>query len=60
MEQMRGGFGGLRIFAYDVILVVALSEGFSLERFAAKCDGAGMRTSKSTSEVVILSWKKMK
>ena len=58
-------FGGLRIasllFADDVVLMApsGCDLQHSLDRFAAKCEVAGMKISTSKLEAMVLSWKPM-
>ena len=58
-------FGDLRIgsllFADDVVLLASSGRDLqlSLERFAAECEATGMRISTSTSETMVLSWKRV-
>ncbi len=55
----RFKFGGLRItlllFADDVVLLAPCDLQDSLDRFAARCEVAGMRISTSKSELMPLS-----
>ena len=56
-------FGGVRIssllFADEVVLLASSNRDFqlSLERLAAECESAGMRTSES--ETMVLRWKRV-
>uniref|UniRef100_A0A8C6LI62 Reverse transcriptase domain-containing protein n=1 Tax=Nothobranchius furzeri TaxID=105023 RepID=A0A8C6LI62_NOTFU len=58
-------FGGQRIryllFADDVVLLASSERDlqFSLERFAAECESAGMRISSSKSETMVLIQKRV-
>ena len=52
---------GSLLFADDVVLLASSGRDLrpSLERFAAKCEAAGMRISTSKSETMVLSWKRV-
>ena len=63
MERVQ--FRDLRItsllFVVDVVLLDSTGEVLqpALRRFAAECEAVGMRVSTSTSEVMVLCWKKV-